>query len=190
MINIQGKIAVVDDAYRYKMSEVKCNTESSGNGIKTAFTNYKDISMQLERSPEELHKFIDYNLHTRSEIMYDRLLINGCFNKKQLQSCIYTYIETFVLCDVCRLPEIVYRYKKNDLLYKCRSCGHRDIIFDKLSKYIIKQHKKIKKTHHKKDKISIEQNTNDEIVDDSEIIWFSDLSEEAIAQRASENPLK
>jgi translation initiation factor 2 beta subunit (eIF-2beta)/eIF-5 len=183
LINITGRKAVVDDAYRYKMPEVICSTEGSGNGIKTAFINYKIISDHLQRPADELCKFMEYNLHTQAEETYDRLLINGSFSRDQLQACVHDYIEIFVLCKRCRLPEIVYRYKKKDLMYKCRSCGHRDIIIDKLSKFIVKHHCKTPR-----DKKKIKKADKQEEDDDDDVVWFTDLSEEAVAKRALENP--
>lgn len=187
LINICGLTKVIDCEYRYKMPAVICGTESSGNGIKTAIINYKSIGDHLHRSPEELVKFMEYNLHTKSKCTYDRLLLNGNFTKEHLQSCIYEYIETFVLCKVCRLPETVYRYKKKDLMYKCMSCGHRDFILDKLSKFIIKHQPKKEKKDKKKNAKKKESEDKNETAEE-DIIWFTDLSAESVAQRASENP--
>ncbi len=188
MINISGKHLVEDANYRYQMPAVVCRTEGSGNGIKTSILNCKDIALHLQRPVFELCKFIEYNMHTHAKEECDRLVINGHFVSGQIQEVISGYIDKFVLCRICRLPEVVYRYKKKDLNTKCLSCGHRDIILDKLSKVIVRIHKDTKKDKPKKDKQKSKPKTVIKHVDtDDDVVWFTDLSDEAVAARAKEN---
>jgi translation initiation factor 5 len=77
-----------------------------------------------------------------------------------LQNLIHKYIENFVLCKNCHLPETHYKIKGGDSIsQKCVACGSKDLcdMTHKLTTFILKQHKKMKsedkdKDHKKKDK--------------------------------------
>lgn len=139
-ININGGTA--DPFYRYKMPEIVTQHESSGNGIKTNITNIHAIAKSLIREVEELRKFFNVYMQTNVKIKEHRLLINGSFSKSELESALSKYIETFVVCLRCKLPETSYGINKSKTkLYKrCGACGFKEKVedFDKLTKFIIK----------------------------------------------------
>jgi translation initiation factor 5 len=151
LINISGLAAIdnnnIDPEYRYKMPQPVCKIEGRGNGIKTAILNLADIARALQRSVDEIRKFIGYGLctQTHNEAANNRITISGEFRQSDIQLQIFKFIERFVLCRECGLPETVYRFGKHHLSYKCRSCGYRDTIEHKLTKFIIKTHQESKK---------------------------------------------
>ena len=148
LINISGRSAIEDPEYRYKMPQPICKIEGRGNGIKTAILNCATIARALQRSVDEIRKFIGYGLctQTHNESANNRITINGEFTQREIQSQIFEFIERFVLCGDCGLPETVYRFSKHHLKYKCRSCGHRSPIDHKLTKFIIRMHHESKTT--------------------------------------------
>ena len=44
---------------------------------------------------------------------------------KTIRETIYLFIETFVLCPICKLPELVYLPKKSNLNAKCCACSFK-----------------------------------------------------------------
>lgn len=192
-INIRGKKTVCDSNYRYKMSKLKIKIEGSGNGIKTVLVNVNDIESELYRDKYELCKYLSIVCNTN----YDNNVLNGRFDTAYLQDKIFDYIEEYVLCSMCKLPETKYKISKKTIYSKCQACSYKCEIVgnEKLNKFIIKNKMILKQkalTKQKKEKSSKKVKNKEEIIDsfdssinidDKDIVWFSDLSEEAVKQR-------
>lgn len=155
MINIAGLTPVDDPSYRYKMPRLVPKVEGRGNGIKTVIVNVCDIGTSLNRDASEITKFFGCELgaQTTMSIEEDRYIVNGSHNPQQLQQLMAKYIELFVLCKNCRLPETHYKIKGDCIYQKCVACGSKDPcdMTHKLSSFIIKQHKKAKSEKDGKD---------------------------------------
>lgn len=155
MINIAGLTPVDDPSYRYKMPRLVPKVEGRGNGIKTVIVNVCDIGTSLNRDASEITKFFGCELgaQTTMSIEEDRYIVNGSHNPQQLQQLMAKYIELFVLCKNCRLPETHYKIKGDCIYQKCVACGSKDPcdMTHKLSSFIIKQHKKAKTEKDAKD---------------------------------------
>ena len=138
MISIQGLTQIDDTEYRYKMPYVSTKIQGSGNGIKTQITNISDIASALRRPFQEILQFIVYDLGTQFK---DTIVINGAYTSKVIQGCIFKYIETFVLCQSCKKPEVPsYRINDKKIYMYCEGCGetHQISPEHKLCKYIIR----------------------------------------------------
>lgn len=156
MINIAGLTPVDDPSYRYKMPRLIPKVEGRGNGIKTVLVNVSDIGTSLNRDSSEITKFFGCELgaQTTMSIDEDRFIVNGAHNSQDLQNLMSRYIEMFVLCKNCRLPETHYKIKGDSISQKCVACGNKDLcdMTHKLSTFILKQHKKTKSDKDSKDK--------------------------------------
>ncbi len=191
-MNIAGLKPIIDPTYRYKMPKLVSKTQSRGNGIKTVITNIHAISRALHRNSEEVLKYLGYTLCSHTKLG-DEAVVNGEFTQSLLQDRLAKYIDRFVLCPRCTLPETIYKIKQHQLYHECAACGEvSPIDDDKLTDYLIKHAKKkhAKKKHAKKKrgkkhtkKGPKELNTIDDL-DDEDVIWYTDLSEEAVASRA------
>merc|ERR1712238_92342 len=90
--------------------------------------------------------------------MGDRAVVNGLRTDKVLQQLVHKYIESFVLCPNCGLPETEYKIKSGIVNHKCAACGSKEMVdmTHKLCTYILAQDKKekadAKKAGKKKDK--------------------------------------
>jgi translation initiation factor 5 len=103
--------------------------------------------------------------------MYYRAVVNGAHRDGDLQTHMHRYIENFVLCKNCRLPETHYKIKEGlvrismrvgaltnysrfnmyvcmceQISQKCLACGHKESVdmTHKLTAFILAQHKKSK----------------------------------------------
>lgn len=154
VINIQGTTPVDDPEYRYKMPAIQGKVEGRGNGIKTAIPNMTQVALSLHREPGEVTKFFGCELGAQTTWSPDteRSIVNGAHTTADLQTNLFKYIEKFVLCPKCHLPETDYKVKSGAIYQKCNACGEKDIIdmSHKLCTYILAQDKKNKK--EKKDK--------------------------------------
>jgi len=149
IINIAGTTPVDDPEYRYKMPAVYGKIEGRGNGIKTVIPNISDVGLSLHRNPGEVNKFFGCELgaQTTYSVETDRAVVNGAHTDVVLQNLIKRYIDTFVLCPGCGLPETEYKIKSGCIYHKCAACGTKEMVdmSHKLCTYILAQDKKMKK---------------------------------------------
>lgn len=165
IINIAGTTPVDDPEYRYKMPTVLGKIEGRGNGIKTVIENVTEVAEALDRTPGEINKFFGCELGAQTSYSEEteKAVVNGAHTDHTLQDMMHRYIETFVLCPNCRLPESTYKVK-NDLIYhRCAACGSVEMVNmqHKLCTYILAQHKKAKKEKKGKDKKSRREDKKD-----------------------------
>lgn len=156
IINISGKEPVNDPEYRYKMPAVFGKIEGRGNGIKTVIPNILEVGLSLHRNPSEVNKFFGCELGSQTTYSEEteRAVVNGAHTDKALQDLIHRYVEIFVLCPNCGLPETEYKIKNECIFHKCAACGAKDMVDmnHKLCTYILAQDKKAKKDKKDKEK--------------------------------------
>lgn len=124
-MNIQGINNIDDPFYRYKME--KLNVIAQKN--KTVISNIKKVCDDLAVNPEMLYKFFkkrfsismnmdkQYILSTSKQITYD-----------EFEKVLREFIEKYVLCRQCNLPELSYNNEKNKIIRICKSCSFTDSI--------------------------------------------------------------
>ena len=109
-INISGHNLILDPCYRYKRDDQILKYEGNGNGKKTRFVNLNQISEQLHRNPKEISKFLGIDLGTSFTFTRNTTIFNGHIRKEDMETSLKNYIEIFVRCKQCKLPEI-HKYK-------------------------------------------------------------------------------
>ena len=117
---------VNDPHYRYKMPKIQANVQGSGNGMKTNWTNLPDVSNALKVPVEYPLKFIGRELGSNTELRANSYLINGNIDLKKMQELLDKFINKYVLCPKCHLPEIhgkIQVIRKKEIKSTCRSCG-------------------------------------------------------------------
>jgi translation initiation factor 5 len=126
-INIGGG----DDEYnRYKMPPVVGKVEGKGNGIKTRIDNCADVARALHRPAGYVCKFFGCELGALTKIDDETAtyIVNGAFDDRVLGESVKKFIDMFVLCPNCKLPETDIKVKKNgDILQVCNACGTSSI---------------------------------------------------------------
>ena len=121
LININKSL---DENYRYKMPSISIKIGGSGNGTFTIINNMDEIARAINTPPEILYKYISYTLG--SAFNEKKKSFTGQHNN--IQDIIFDYINTFVICSTCLVPELTYYLhkissKKNILENKCSACG-------------------------------------------------------------------
>ncbi|KAK2195936.1 bifunctional W2 domain/Translation initiation factor IF2-IF5 domain/Translation initiation factor IF2-IF5 [Babesia duncani] len=119
-----------DPNYRYKMPRIQSRIEGRGNGTKTNISNMGDIARALKRPPTYATKFFGCELGAMSkfEEAEEKALINGAHNEKILTLILDKFIDKYVLCPNCHLPEIEVLVKKGILSCRCNACGHQGLL--------------------------------------------------------------
>jgi len=153
MINIGGDVG--DSSYRYKMPALKTKVEGRGNGIKTVIVNMTDIAKALHCNPAYPTKFFGVELGAQSKYSAktERAIVNGSHDQSDLAKMLEKYIELFILCPRCRLPEINMVVKKQNIKIDCAACGYNGAIntAHRLGTYILKHPPNEKAFKKKKD---------------------------------------
>lgn len=166
IINISGVNPIEDPSYRYKMPSVIGKIEGKGNGIKTVIVNISDLALSLHREPSEVNKFFgcEMGAQTSYNEQDDRAVVNGAHSDPQLQQCVHKYIEKFVLCPQCGLPETTYSIKQGCIWHRCAACGAKEMVDmnHKLCTFILSQNKKNKKEKEKIKKEKSKKGEDDE----------------------------
>lgn len=148
IVNISGTTPVDDPEYRYKMPTVYGKLEGRGNGSKTVIPNISDVALSLHRDPGEVNKFFgcEMGAQTTYNAETDRAVVNGHHQDKTLQQMVHKYIQAYVLCPNCGLPETEYKIKSGIIYHKCAACGAKEMVdmSHKLCTYILAQDKKAK----------------------------------------------
>ncbi|GIX62079.1 eukaryotic translation initiation factor 5, putative [Babesia caballi] len=131
-----------DPNYRYKMPRLQSRIEGRGNGIKTNISNMGDIARALKRPPTYTTKFFGCELGAMSkfEEAEEKALINGAHTERALTQILDKFIDMYVLCAECHLPEIEVLVKKGTLCARCNACGHKGTLDNthKAATYMLK----------------------------------------------------
>ena len=123
MLNINGK---TDDNYRYKMPPIKSSIAGKGNGVYTVFYNLQDVGKYLNHPSFLLLKFL--SIYNGSMLNEEKMTITGGYTEIELQKALQIYINRFVICSKCGVPETIPQIRKETkklsyLDLKCSSCG-------------------------------------------------------------------
>ena len=102
-----------DQFFRYKRSSVEISYKNSGKG-QTVIDNIKKISHELETKPENLIRYLKKQLNTSLD---KDGVIHAKIDKEKIETEIDKYIELYVLCPRCKLPE--YH------MGSCNACGYK-----------------------------------------------------------------
>jgi len=144
-LNITGSRENNDPTFRYKMPKMVARTEGRGNGIRTLVVNMKEISEALNRPADLATKFfgIELGAQSRWESELEKSTVNGAHATPDLQKLLNAFIDRFVLCPKCHLPEtaLTVNVKKGLIYHKCSACGCKELVdmSHKLAAYILKQ---------------------------------------------------
>ncbi|KAM0678301.1 eukaryotic translation initiation factor 5 [Binucleata daphniae] len=120
------------------MPALKLASEGKSHNTKTVLQNISEIAKSLNRSTNNIIKFIECEKGVKIECKDDKVWIKGKHETKDLQNMIYKYINMFVLCKVCDNPETVYKTEDEKLYMECLACGEKsDVVDHKITKTIL-----------------------------------------------------
>mmetsp|Transcript_11556 Transcript_11556/g.35326 ORF Transcript_11556/g.35326 Transcript_11556/m.35326 type:complete len:404 (-) Transcript_11556:78-1289(-) len=121
-----------DEFFRYKMPKLQAKVEGRGNGIKTKVVNCASIGKALKRPPGYVCKFFGCELGAITQISDDKdeYIVNGSHSEKDLIRVLEKFIDMFVLCKKCKLPETELKVsqKRRTIKEVCAACGNSDMV--------------------------------------------------------------
>lgn len=125
MIPIRGLEEIKDPFYRYKMSKI----EHTIGKTKIYLTNLDDIYDEIKIHDNTLFpKFMAKKLSTNVDQSKHKVSLSNKIDIDSIYDCLYEFIEYFVICQECRLPETTFILSNKKLYLSCRACGHEEKI--------------------------------------------------------------
>ena len=98
--------------------------ESFMQGHKTIVKNFTSILKVLNRDKKHLFKYLAKETASAAAIDDNgRLVLNGKFNREQVNKLIASYIVQFILCPECKRPDTKVVEKQGVRMLKCEACG-------------------------------------------------------------------
>lgn len=178
-----------DASFRYKMPSLQIKPEGRGNGVKTILLNLTEVAKALFLAPDYIAKFFSLELGCSYRVADQRYVLNGSHSLTLLHSHLEKFIQQFVLCPRCGLPEWSLRVSKETVLGQCSACGHHAPLKSqhKLVGYLVKHpptgKTTVTATATATRMVSEKQDSKQEEEDDN---WGEDASKEAQQKRYEE----
>ncbi|CAH6421851.1 Translation initiation factor [uncultured virus] len=118
-LNITGLIDKEDIHYRYKMNKLNINNLRN----KIEIDNLNLICKDINRDPKYLIEFFKIKFATSFIFKNGRLSTTKNINYIEFELALKEFIEYFVICPVCRLPETEIKISKEITLF-CKCCPY------------------------------------------------------------------
>jgi translation initiation factor 2 subunit 2 len=97
-------------------------------GMRTVVYNFKELADALNRDPQHLLKFLSGEMATAATIQGGRVIFQGKFSEDTFSRLMQRYMESFVVCSVCKLPDTRIVKEKRLSFLVCEACGARSSI--------------------------------------------------------------
>ena len=93
------------------------------DGAFTRLTNLGSIADELSRENDHLHRFIQRDLGTSGKLGDGRARYSGRFSADDFQEAVDRYVDEFVTCSECGLPDTRLVREKRTPMLRCDACG-------------------------------------------------------------------
>ncbi|MBX5328855.1 MAG: translation initiation factor IF-2 subunit beta [Candidatus Bathyarchaeota archaeon] len=97
-------------------------------GMRTIIYNFKEIADALNRDPQHLLKFLTRETATAATLQESRAIFKGKFSHETIERLLQRYVETFVICPVCKRPDTKIVKEKRLSFLVCEACGARSAV--------------------------------------------------------------
>jgi len=95
-------------------------------GNATVYENFQATCSRLGREDDHVMKFLQNDLGTSGHIDESgRARLTGEFGADRIASALDEYVEEFVICSECGLPDTRLEREQGALLLRCEACGAR-----------------------------------------------------------------
>jgi translation initiation factor 2 subunit 2 len=93
-------------------------------GNVTVYENFQDTVTTLSRDPEHVLKFLQNEVGTSAHIDESgRARLTGSFSERRVADALDAYVEEFVTCSECGLPDTRLEKEKGAVVVRCEACG-------------------------------------------------------------------
>jgi translation initiation factor 2 subunit 2 len=93
------------------------------DGAFTRLTNLAEIADALARDPEHLHRSVQKYLGTNGQFEGDWARYNGQFSAADFEEALSDYVDRYVTCSECGLPDTRLVTEDRMPMLRCDACG-------------------------------------------------------------------
>jgi translation initiation factor 2 subunit 2 len=97
-------------------------------GMRSVIYNFKEVADALDRDPQHLLKFLTGEMATAATVQGSRVIFQGKFSEDTFDRLIHRYLESYVVCPVCKRPDTRIVKEKRLSFLVCQACGARSAI--------------------------------------------------------------
>jgi len=95
-------------------------------GNVTVFENFQQVCDAVGRDEDHVMKFLQNELGTSGHIDESgRARLTGDFNDQRLDEALSAYVDEYVLCSECGLPDTQLDREQGAVVLRCEACGAR-----------------------------------------------------------------
>jgi translation initiation factor 2 subunit 2 len=117
---LEGTPDIEDDVDRFQVPDPNVRPE----GNVTVYENFDETVDRLDRDPEDVLKFLQSELGTSARIDESgRARLTGDFRERRVGDALDAYVEAFVRCSECGLPDTRLVEQRGATVLKCDACG-------------------------------------------------------------------
>jgi translation initiation factor 2 subunit 2 len=99
------------------------DAQAQRDGAFTRLTNLEEIADTVSRDPEHIHRFVQRELGTNGQYEEGVGRYNGTFSGRDFDEVIGKYVDTYVLCGECGLPDTRLVTEDRTEMLRCDACG-------------------------------------------------------------------
>lgn len=123
-----NEMDLFDPNFRYQINKLQFRKATKKGRITTIIDNLDEFCAGLEIPSNVLLSVIGRELSTRTstDAIQCTHSLQGDIDIKNINTVVYTFIQSFVLCVNCGNPEVILRAKKstNKIKQTCKACGN------------------------------------------------------------------
>ena len=97
-------------------------------GMRTIISNFKEVADVLDRDPQHILKFLTREMATAATFHDSRAIFQGKFRRDSFEWLLQRYMDSFVVCPVCKRPDTRIVKEKRLSFLVCNACGARSSI--------------------------------------------------------------
>jgi translation initiation factor 5 len=133
---IRGINQIIDPSYRYQMHRMIFQKDKEKLHIKNLHVICADLHIP---SSDIIVGYIKKRLSVQIIEKNNQIFVSSKTDQQSIQDTLYEFIEYFVLCKKCKLPELSYTLDNKKLLIICSACGENShIISNNMTEKTIK----------------------------------------------------
>jgi len=97
-------------------------------GMRTIISNFKEVADVLNRDPQHILKFLTREMATAATFHESRAVFQGKFKWDSFERLLKRYMESFVICPVCKRPDTKIMKEKRLSFLVCNACGAKSSV--------------------------------------------------------------
>jgi translation initiation factor 2 subunit 2 len=97
-------------------------------GMRTIISNFNEVADVLDRDPQHVLKFLTREMATAATFHDSRAIFQGKFQRDSFERLLLRYMESFVICPVCKRPDTKIVKEKRLSFLVCNACGAKSSI--------------------------------------------------------------